>query len=380
MTSIGEPRVGVLPSELGRSRIPALDGLRGLAILLVMVFHALDIQLDAIPFPAIHAIAISGWSGVSLFFVLSGFLITGILLDLNPVRRSLGHFYARRALRILPLYYVTLFIFFYLIPRESFPQMAWHDDREILYWTFLQNWAMAARGSFLNAPNLNHLWSLNIEEQFYLFWPLLVFGLRRRRLLWLCGGLVVGCLGLRVLLLVNDAPWVPIYIMTITRMDDLAVGAAIACILRSPNGLQSILPVARVVGGLCAIYVLTAMVMTGGFLLRSDWTLTVGFSVASLGFGSALVGVLSAQSGGLATRILSNSILRAFGKYSYALYVVHLPIVIWLMVPNGANAGWSGTALYLWHLGVTIALSFAVAFISWHVLEYPFQKLKSRFG
>jgi peptidoglycan/LPS O-acetylase OafA/YrhL len=151
--------------ELGPGRIPALDGLRGLAILLVMIFHALDIQLDAIPIPAIHAIAISGWSGVSLFFVLSGFLITGILLDSNPGRRSLGHFYARRALRILPVYYVTLFIFFYLIPRESFPDMAWHDDREILYWTFLQNWAMAASGSFLNAPNLNHLWSLNIEEQ-----------------------------------------------------------------------------------------------------------------------------------------------------------------------------------------------------------------------
>ena len=380
MTSTGEPRVDASPGEFGRPRIPALDGLRGLAILLVMVFHALDIQLDAIPIPAIHAIAISGWSGVSLFFVLSGYLITGILLDSNPGRRSLGHFYARRALRILPLYYVTLFIFFYLIPRESFPEMAWHDDREILYWTFLQNWAMAARGSFLNAPNLNHLWSLNIEEQFYLFWPLLVFGLGRRRLLWLCGGLVVGCLGLRIVLFFNDAPWVPIYIMTITRMDDLAVGAAIACLLRGPNGLRSILPVARVVGGLCAIYVVAAMVMTGGFLLRNDWTLTIGFSVASLGFGSALVGILSARSGGLTTRVLSNPILGRFGKYSYALYVVHLPIVIWLMVPNGANPGWSGTALYFRHLGVTIALSFAVAFISWHVLEYPFQKLKSRFG
>jgi peptidoglycan/LPS O-acetylase OafA/YrhL len=107
--------------------------------------------------------------------------------------------------------------------------------------------------------------------------------------------------------------------------------------------------------------------------------LTVGFSVASLGFGSALVGVLSARAESLSTRVLSNSILRIFGKYSYALYVVHLPIVILLMVPNGAHAGWPRTAVYFWHLGMTIGLSFVVAFISWHVLEHPFQKLKRRF-
>lgn len=362
-----------------RQHFPSLDGLRGIAILLVLIFHSLDIQLDAIPNPVIHAIAISGWSGVSLFFVLSGFLITGILLDAPKGGRGLGNFYARRALRILPLYYVTLLIFFYVIPRGPFPELAWHDDRELLYWTFLQNWAMAARGSFLDAPNLNHLWSLNIEEQFYLFWPLFVFGLGRRRLLWLCGGLIVGCLGLRVVLFLQDVPWVSIYIMTITRMDDLAVGAGIACLLRGPKGLAFMVPVARGVGSVCALYVIHQMVTTGGFLLRGEWTTTLGFSVASLGFGSALIGVLSARSDGMVTRVLTSRVLTIFGKYSYALYVVHLPIVIFLMVPNGRNALWSGTAVYLWHVALTIGLSFAVALVSWQVLEAPFLRLKGRF-
>ena len=367
------------PSSTPRQRYPALDGLRGIAILLVLIFHSLDIQLDAIPNPFIHAIAISGWSGVSLFFVLSGFLITGILLDAPKGRRGLGNFYARRALRILPLYYVTLLIFFYVIPRGPFPELAWHDDRQLLYWTFLQNWAIAARGSFLDAPNLNHLWSLNIEEQFYLFWPLLVFGLGRRRLLWLCGALIVGCLGLRVVLFLQDVPWVSIYIMTITRMDDLAVGAAIACLLRGPKGLAFMVPVARVVGSVCVLYVVHQMVTTGGFLLRGQWTTTLGFSVASLGFGSALIGVLSARSDGIVVRALTTRVLTVFGKYSYALYVVHLPIVIFLMVPDGRNALWSGTMVYLWYVFLTIGLSFAVALLSWHVLEAPFLRLKTRF-
>ena len=346
---------------------------------MVLIFHSLDIQVDAIPIPIIHVIAASGWTGVSLFFVLSGFLITGILLDTPRGRLGLANFYMRRALRILPLYYVTLVIFFYVLPRESFSEWAWHDDRQILYWTFMQNWAMAARGSFLDAPNLNHLWSLNIEEQFYLFWPFMVLGLGRRRLLWLCGALVIGCLGLRTALFLNDAPWVSIYIMTITRVDDLAVGAAIACLFRGPKGLTLMVPAARVVGSLCVIYVVHSMVTTGGFLLRGPWTSTLGFSVASFGFGSALILVLSSRSEGILVRALSGRVLRTFGKYSYALYVVHLPIVILLMVPNGSNAGWSGTAIYFWYLSMTVGLSFVAALVSWHALEYPFLRLKSRF-
>lgn len=361
--------------------------MRGIAILLVLMFHSLDIQQDALPSGLIYAIATSGWAGVNLFFVLSGFLITGILLDAPGGRRSLGNFYARRALRILPLYYVTILAFFYALPREPFPELAWHDERQLLYWSYVQNWAIAARGSFPAIPNLNHLWSLNIEEQFYLFWPLLVFGLGRRRLLWLCALLIVGCLGLRILLWLQGAPWVSIYVLTVARMDDLAVGGAIACLIREPSGLAPLIPVARVLGCACLLYVVAAVFVGGPLLLWDGWTLTLGFSVMSLGFGSALVGALAARPAGVTHRVLASWPLRMLGKYSYALYVVHLPIVVVLMnmqIGFGRTALFGyvptpGTASYLFDLVATIGLSFTVAIVSWHLIEQPFLRLKSRF-
>ena len=375
-----------------RKHIPVLDGLRGIAILLVMMFHSLIIQLDPMPEaePAtlIYAVALSGWAGVNLFFVLSGFLITGILLDAPRGRRSLGNFYARRALRILPLYYATLLLFFYVLPREPFPELAWHDERQILYWTYIQNWAIAAQGAWPATPNLNHLWSLNIEEQFYLVWPLLVFWLGRRRLPWLCALLIGGCLALRTLLILQGTPWVSVYVMTVARLDDLAVGCAIACLMRGPRGLAPLIPVARIVGGACLACVIGAMLVGGGGLvLWEEWTVTLGFSVISLGFGSALVAALSARPTGVVSRVLGSVPLRVLGKYSYALYVVHLPIVVLLMNVQfsfGRSAFFGyvampGTASYLFDLAATIGLSFTAAIVSWHAIERPFLRLKSRF-
>jgi peptidoglycan/LPS O-acetylase OafA/YrhL len=374
------------PPAGDRERIPSLDGVRGIAILLVLMFHSLLINEEAMPTGVLLAVAASGWAGVNLFFVLSGFLITGILLDAPRGRRALGNFYARRALRILPLYYATLLVFFYVLPREPFPELAWHDERELLYWTYVQNWAIAARGSWPATPNMNHLWSLNIEEQFYLVWPLLVFGLGRRRLSWLCGLLIVGCLGLRSLLILEGTPWVSVYVLTFTRMDDLAVGAAIACVMRGPRGLAPLVPIARVLGSACLLYVVAAMVVSGAFVLWQDWTVTLGFSVASLGFGCALIGALSTSPSSFVSRVLASSPLRVLGKYSYCLYVVHLPIVVSLTAPRGSGdlALFGSVAMhpalaYLVHLAVTIGLSLAVAIASWYVIELPFLRLKRHF-
>jgi peptidoglycan/LPS O-acetylase OafA/YrhL len=370
-----------------RDRIPSLDGVRGIAILLVVVFHSLLVNEDAMPAQPVYAVAASGWSGVNLFFVLSGFLITGILLDAPRTRRGLRNFYARRALRILPLYYATLLVFFYALPRDVHPSLAWHDERQLLYFAYVQNWSIAARGAWPETPNLNHLWSLNIEEQFYLVWPLLVYWLGRRRLAWLCAALVAGCLALRAALFTAGTAWVAIYVMTITRLDDLAVGGAIACLARGPRGLAPLLPAARVIGIACLATVIGAMVVRGAFELSDDWTVTLGFSVASLGFGSALVGALSARPGGPVDRLLSCAPLRTLGKYSYCIYVVHLPIVVSLAVPPGfghlALFGYTAmpsTAAYFVHLAVAIALSLAVAFASWYLLELPFLRLKRRFA
>jgi peptidoglycan/LPS O-acetylase OafA/YrhL len=133
--------------------------------------------------------------------------------------------------------------------------------------------------------------------------------------------------------------------------------------------------------------VIGAMAVRGAFELSDDWTVTVGFSVASLGFGSALVGAVCARRGGLVDRVLSAAPLRTLGKYSYCIYVIHLPIVVSLAVPPGfghlALFGYTAmpsTAAYLVHLATATGLSLAVAFVSWHALELPFLRLKGRFA
>jgi peptidoglycan/LPS O-acetylase OafA/YrhL len=121
------------------------------------------------------------------------------------------------------------------------------------------------------------------------------------------------------------------------------------------------------------------MVVEGGLLLGKSSTVTLGFSVASLGFGSALVGALAARPGSIPTRVLTSRVLRTFGKYSYGLYVVHLPIVLILMAPPGGYFDLPGTVAYLLHLAVVVGLSFAAALVSWHLIELPFLNLKSGF-
>lgn len=361
----------------GREHIPSLDGVRGIAILLVLMFHSLLVQEDSLPAAPIYAVAGSGWVGVNLFFVLSGFLITGILLDTQKRRHSLRNFYARRALRILPLYYTALVLFFYVLPREPFPELAWHDDRQILYWTYLQNWAIAALGSWPPVPNLNHLWSLNIEEQFYLVWPLAVFGLGRRRLLWLCGLAIAGCLGLRIFLLLQGTPWISVYVNTFARMDDLAVGAAVACLARGPRGLAPLVPAARILGGACLLYLTTTIVMHGSLVLWDHRTVTIGFSVASLAFGCGLVTILCVSPQSIANRLLSSAPLRTFGKYSYALYVFHLPIVV--LLQSTIRIDMPGSVPYLMFLFAVTVLSLLVSLVSWYVIELPFLRLKRYF-
>jgi peptidoglycan/LPS O-acetylase OafA/YrhL len=155
---------------------PALDGIRGIAILLVLVHHFTLFD----PITSVGAwlgfVALLGWSGVDLFFVLSGFLITGILIDARTSDRYFISFYARRTLRIFPLYYLVVFLCFVVLPY--FPR--WHELLvghanlpEWPYWTYLVNFSIAERDAFQHGV-LDVAWSLAIEEQFYLLWAVLV--------------------------------------------------------------------------------------------------------------------------------------------------------------------------------------------------------------
>jgi len=162
--------------------IPELDGLRGLAILYVF-FHNVGThglgETESFVVKIYSLIADIGWIGVQLFFVLSGFLITGILLEKQCSKDVYKNFYVRRVLRIFPVYYVSLIILF-VLPEAANWDVPWAEkssDYQIWYWLYAINWIQP----LTTGLEIGHLWSLAIEEQFYLIWPLLVAGLTRRQ-------------------------------------------------------------------------------------------------------------------------------------------------------------------------------------------------------
>src|SRR4051812_34194176 len=226
---------GQRPGEL--KVIPELDGVRGIAVLLVMLCHAYIIQ--PIPLPqGLKSLYFSdvlylGWSGVDLFFVLSGFLITGILLDTRDSRNYFFSFYARRVLRIIPLYVMAVFGYFHFvlpIAHHFGLFMALDNSLEPWFWLHLSNWRLAFGGE---GHWLGHFWSLAIEEQFYLFWPLVVFISGRRRLPYVCVVLGAMSFGLRSIYAHHNFGGFFLYGLTPFRIEPLAVGSLAATLVRN---------------------------------------------------------------------------------------------------------------------------------------------------
>ncbi|MEO8103866.1 MAG: acyltransferase, partial [Betaproteobacteria bacterium] len=223
------PAIPELPS-----RYPALDGLRGLAILLVLVhqFSLLEPQGDVLSF-MFSNISNVGWTGVQLFFALSGFLITGILLDTRHAQNYYSGFYARRTLRIFPLYFIVLAVAFLVVPAIGVvpPKLAADQPNQIWLWTYTSNWATVMG---VGSKAFPHYWSLAVEEQFYLVWPLLIRSRGPARCIRFCLGVAVVSLLLRIVLVWAGTPSEGIYQNSFCRMDALALGGAAAAALRIP--------------------------------------------------------------------------------------------------------------------------------------------------
>ena len=248
-----------------RPHLPVLDGIRGCAILLVMATHLAGGVVPANRFDAIVLGALrGGWIGVDLFFVLSGFLITGILLDSQGGPRYYVAFFARRALRILPLYWLFLAIlacnaWFVGGPREwaaLMLSMPWHL-------AYLTNVLVAIGGWGAAAFQTGHLWSLAVEEQFYLTWPFLVSGIAARRLRGWMGRLLLYLPMVRGLALVGGLFAAAVHVLTPLRADSLGAGALLALLYRDDDRVRLL---ARLrVAGVAAVATLVAVVIgTGG--------------------------------------------------------------------------------------------------------------------
>jgi peptidoglycan/LPS O-acetylase OafA/YrhL len=328
----------------------------------------------------------SGAAGVDLFFVLSGFLITGILFDSLDDTGFFHKFYARRALRIFPLYYGALFICFVLTPwlGTHWQNMKW------VYLFYLQNTDIAGTHELFKVSegvSLNHFWSLAIEEQFYLAWPMAVFFIRRHTaLLKTCVALSCIAFCLRIFLVFQHTRYNAINGGTLCRMDALLIGASLAILVHGKSREKTIRS-ARAVFFLVVIAASVLALSRQIFEKRVGWDLAFDAGSLSLAYtlraiGSAALIGWCLQPSSLPRTIFESQSLRFFGKYSYGLYVLHFVALgfllrifrgwIRLITPN-KGIGVVGAGLLAFLVAV------AAAYVSFNFYEKPFLRLKRHF-
>jgi peptidoglycan/LPS O-acetylase OafA/YrhL len=376
-------------NALPSGRVPVLDGIRGLAISLVLLHHFYELTtpepllVDRIAF----GVAESGWVGVDLFFVLSGFLITGILYDTKNAPGYFVNFYARRTLRIFPLYYATLCLFFIVLPLVPHPAAAEyvHDSApdQAWFWTYLTNFRIASRGAWYDHFVPTVFWSLAIEEQFYLIWPVLVLSFTRQTLMRICVALIGIALGVRIVLALNQASPIATFVLTPARMDCLLVGGLIALVLREETTFQRVARGASRAAPLLGVLLLLISLPHGTLDWRDSVTNTLGFSAVALLCGSLLVLTMNAAPDASIRRLFETRPLRVLGKYSYAMYIFHGPsgTLVKQVYDFDRAPLVLGSALPLTVLYSVLAtlVTLAIAWASWHLLERHFLVWQNRF-
>jgi peptidoglycan/LPS O-acetylase OafA/YrhL len=377
-----------------RHYVPALDGVRGLAILAVMLCHFTWYAQapDRVTQLGIEALR-AGRYGVDLFFVLSGYLITGILYDAKGERHYFRNFYARRVLRIFPLYYSVLFAMFVLGPlvvRWNQPGESRVVGAQGWLWLYLSNIKTAVAGPELFEQGrlwVGHFWSLAVEEQFYLVWPLVILLLSRADAMRLCLAMIVAAPVLRALLMVTlpypDGLYHAVY-LTPCKLDALGLGALLALAARGPGGLRRYAPFAKptVIVALVALAPLLVIKpdKSGG---PGAVVETIKFSLIVLACGSLVVLATHGRSRRLDCA-LTRPLLRALGKYSYGIYVLHnlfTPLFEGRLstVRISGRLGVSWHAAFALHVMAGSAISIGTALLSWNLLEKHALKLKQLF-
>lgn len=364
----------------GLSRVPALDGIRGIAVVMVIANHFLVIKQWENE--AWWKVISGGWLGVDLFFVLSGFLITGILLNTREKPHYFSNFYKRRILRIFPLYFTVVFLVYFSLlffgkitgPLTPFDSSGW-------YLTFTSNIAIALKNNWTYHSNwldMNHFWSIAVEEQFYLIWPLLIWLVRPKWLtVSLCAGLIVFAYFARVWSDNVFGQWsMASYLLMPCRIDALAAGALLALLIKARDRILQ--KHERLMIQLLFFYSGFKII---DFLIYGSGPIKGTFSVI---FFACLI-YLAVESTGrlnLVQKLCENRVLRHLGKYSFALYIFHhlLKNVFMMLFGNYLLTQWPPLVGQIAYSLLASIIIYTLARLSWAYLEKPFLSLKQKWA
>ncbi|MGC2198376.1 MAG: acyltransferase [Terriglobales bacterium] len=363
-------------------RIPELDGIRGLAILLVVIWHYLSVPLAQSSYPGLHFLGhatILTWSGVDLFFVLSGFLIGGILIDARDSATYFSTFYIRRAFRILPLYIVACCAYF---PLSAWVSHAFHGGQLgampwISYATFTQNfWLRNDRWHVFLAQT----WSLAIEEQFYLTLPLLIWFVPAKQLWKVALVGVFAVLAFRSFVYLHFYPQgqTAAYVLLPCRADGLLLGVLAAIAVRNQAALDFIRAQRHWLYSVAGLLFLALMVCTiKGWGVMGRVMSTIGYTGLAVFYLALLLFTIT--SNGILKRVFSWACLRWLGTIAYGLYLIHVPALDFVFHLFGRRVPTIARALDLVPLTIALGASLLLAYLSWTLFESRLVKIGHRF-
>jgi peptidoglycan/LPS O-acetylase OafA/YrhL len=371
-----QPQFKTLVSFL-KKHMSSLDGLRGIAILLVLFTHLLPYRpAHSALMRLFNGIAGCGWAGVNIFFVLSGFLITGILYDSKGTAFFFRNFYMRRTLRIVPLYVLLVVCCLYVFPHWTATQGSLPAAHHWMYWVYLSNLPIAFFGD-VRWGWLGPLWTLAVEEHFYLVWPAVIAACSRKSAMRVCLGCAVLAYLTRLWFVTHGNLLGP-YVFTFSRVDDLAAGAFAALLIRDNPDHLRVQTLARRVLLISSVPV--AFIFVWKHAVISDpATLTAGFTFIGAFSASALLLAVLPGASSIWKRFLNIGVLKQFGKYSYGLYMLHVPVA-GVMHQQHLLLASTSRRTDLMNLVLQLAVSFLVAVTSYHLFEKHFLRLKRFFG
>ena len=373
-------------------RVKELDSLRGISIILVIAFHSFGrvdffIRPGARFFDILHFIkplTTIGWVGVDIFFVLSGFLITSILLKTKNEKNYFKNFYTRRALRIFPLYFVFLVVILLLIPIID-PEYKTEIHRSLpILLLYQQNWLVLFDKIPLT-PYLGVTWSLAIEEQFYLVWPAIVFFTRKETLIKISVGIIVFSILARILgiLLGSDHEWMAefFYYNTFTRFEQLVFGGLLAVAFTFPVWRERLRLMSAPIFVIALAGFIAVCIPAYPKMVPFDpnTPLVLGGETLAAIFSTALIAMLLIYPERSAIRkLFQSNVLNFWGKYSYSAYLLHMPVILLLFEPL-MQTGIKGTKMYVAYIILVYGLTALGSLLTWNLLEKHMLNLKKYF-